>query len=98
MTMTDVVELLASLHVKGKPGPEGVEYGWHSDRGAELSRTRFRIRSGSGIAGRGDAWNVTQLPNGPTLGAKTRRRRELRRQILESLADGVRPPDRDGYE
>lgn len=100
MTMTDVVDLLASLCVKALPGPEGVEYSWYFDRGCypKQGEYRYRVRSGSGIAGRGNAWNVCELPSGTPLGPKVTTRAKLRAQILSSMAEGPRPPDREGYE
>lgn len=98
--MHDVVDLLLSLHVRGEAGPLGVTFSWYFDRG-NLSRNGryvFRIESGSGIAGRGHAWNVCCLPGGSPLGPKVTTRAALRRQILAALAEGVRPEPRDGYE
>jgi len=95
MTMSDVVDLLTSLHVKSKPNPEGVDYSWYFDNGCFPKRGeyRYRVRSGSGIA-----WNVLELPSGAPLGPKVTTKDKLRRQILASMAEGPRPPERDGYE
>lgn len=99
MTMADVVDLLTSLHVKSNPNPEGVDYSWYFDDGCfpKKGEHRYRIRSGSGIAGRGNAWNVLELPSGSPLGPKVTTKAKLRPQILASMTEGPRPPDRDGY-
>lgn len=99
MNMTDVVKLLSSLNVRGKPGPLGVSFSWYFER-SNMGRTgeyHFRVQCGSGIAGRGDAWNVVTLPSGNALGPKTRRKSELRRQVLEAIVEGVRPEPPPGY-
>lgn len=99
MKMADVVELLADLCVRGEAGPQGVAFKWHFDR-SNIPRTgtvKFRIERGSGIAGRGDAWGVVELPSGPSA-PKTRSKRELRQQILAAIAEGEKPADRVGYE
>jgi len=100
MNMTEVVELCRELHVKGVPGPYGVSFSWFFDHGClhKNGKFHFRIENGSGIAGRGNAWNVYELPAGPTLGPKVTTKRELRPQILAAIAEGARPADRDGYE
>lgn len=106
--MTDVVDLLTSLYIKAKPGPYGVEFEWYFERG-NFSRTgdyKYRVERGSGIAGRGDAWNLHVLPGGgrnrdsthEVCGPKVTTRALLKRQVLEALAEGTKPPDRDGYE
>lgn len=104
LSMTDVVEILTALHVKALPGPNGVEYEVHFDRGVFPQGSpdgrlhRFRIESGGGIAGRGGAWNVRRLPDGEPLGPKVTTRAKLRRQILESMAEGTKPEEKSGYE
>lgn len=101
MTMTDVVELLKSLHVKPSPGPLGVSFSWYFDRGCFPrggTTVHYRIERGSGIGGRGNAWNVVELPSGPTLGPKVTAKRALKSQILAAIAEGARPEPRDGYE
>lgn len=101
MTLKDVVNLLRSLHVKGDPGPQGVTFSWYFDRGcfprAEIT-VYYRIESGSGIAGRGNAWNVCELPSGAPLGPKVTTKSVLRKQVLAAIAEGTRPEPRDGYE
>ncbi len=100
MMMTDVVNLLASLHVKASPGPLGVTFEWYFDDGCYPKRGnyKYRVENGSGIAGRGGWWNVRELPEGTPLGPKVPSARLLRRQILAAMAEGPRPPDRAGYE
>jgi len=101
MNMTEVVELCRELHVKGVPGPYGVSFSWYFDAGCfprASTTVHYRIENGSGIAGRGNAWNVYELPGGPTLGPKVTTKRELRAQILAAIAEGARPADRDGFE
>lgn len=97
--MTDVLAVLASVHVHGKPGPNGVEFSVYFER-SNLPRTgtvRFRVESGSGIAGRGDAWNVVEI-GGDALGPKVRSRRSLRAQVLAAIAEGIRPEPAAGRE
>jgi hypothetical protein len=78
-----------------------VAFSWYFDRGCfprGETTVHYRIESGSGIAGRGNAWNVTELPSGPTLGPKVTTRSALRSQILEAIAEGAKPEARDGFE
>lgn len=107
--MSEVVELIKTFGTKPKPGPYGVEFEWYFDCPGKLGRTgnyKYRVESGSGIGGRGHAWNLNVLPGGglnrdselEVCGPKVTTRRLLKRQILEALAEGNRPPDRDGYE
>ena len=97
--MTDVLEVLTSVHVSGMPGPNGVEFSVYFDR-SNLPRTgwvRFRVESGSGIAGRGHAWNVVEI-GGSALGPKVTTRRALRVQVLAAMAYGIRPELSPGRE
>lgn len=109
MTMADVVALIESFGTRAKPGPYGVEFEWYFDSPGSLGRTgnyRYRVESGGGIAGRGGWWNLHVLPGGgpdrdstlEVCGPKVPTRALLKRQVLEALAEGNRPPDRDGYE
>lgn len=101
MKMSDVIDLCRALYVKAEPGPLGVSFSWYFDHGCFPrggTTVHYRIESGSGIAGRGDAWNVIELPSGPTLGPKVTAKSALRRQILEAIAEGTKPERRDGYE
>ena len=109
MTMKDVVDLLTDLHIKAEPGPQGVEFSWYFDSPGGLGRIgrhRYRVESGSGIAGQGHAWNLHVLPGGgpnrnsghEVCGPKVTRRLLLKRQVLEALAEGDRPPHLDGFE
>jgi hypothetical protein len=78
MNMTEVVELCRELYVKGEPGPYGVTFSWYFDAGCSpraSTTVHYRIENGSGIAGRGYAWNVYELPAGPTLGPKVTTKR-----------------------
>lgn len=99
MTVADVIAVLEAVHCKPAPTPNGVEFSVYFER-SNLPRTgwvHFRIECGSGIAGRGDAWNVIELPAGPTLGPKVRSVRLLKRQILEAMAEGIKPDPRPGF-
>jgi hypothetical protein len=89
VTMRDVVDLLTTLNVRCSAGPLGVAFSWYFDRGNldREGRHHYRVESGSGIAGRGHAWNV-----------KVTTRHALRHQVLEILAEGPRPEARAGYE
>lgn len=100
MTMTDVVNLLVSLNVQPHATPDGVCFEWYFDHGCSHrnGRARFRVERGSGIAGRGDAWNVVELPGGVPLGPKVTTRAKLRQQVLAAIAEGPRPPDRVGFQ
>jgi len=91
MTMTDVVMLLTELNIKPQPGPNGVEFKWYFEGLVRHGSSRFRVERGSGIGGRGDAWNLVELPSGQPCGPKVTTRALLKRQILEALADGPRP-------
>lgn len=99
MNMTDVMAVLASVHVQGSPGPNGVEFSVYFER-SNLPRTgmvRFRIECGSGIAGRSNACNVVEIGS-PALGPKVTNRRALRAQILAAMAEGIRPEPQSGRE
>ena len=100
MTMRDVVDLLTALNVRCSAGPLGVEFSWYFDDGNldRKGRHHYRIESGSGVAGRGHAWNVVELPEGIPRGPKVTTRRALRRQVLETLAEDPKPENRAGYE
>jgi hypothetical protein len=100
MTMHDVVELLTALNVQSSAGPAGVTFSWYFDRGSldREGRHHYRIERGSGIAGRGHAWNVVALPEGTPRGPKVTTRRLLRRQVLETLAGGPKPEALAGFE
>jgi hypothetical protein len=100
MRMSDVVQLCTELCIKATPGPEGVEFSWFFDSPGQDGRTgsyRYRIRSGSGIAGRGHAWGLVELPAGPSQ-PKVTTRRALKRQLLEAIVEGQRPEPREGFE
>lgn len=92
--MSDVVALCETLDLRCEPGPLGVAFSWffeHDDStGAKTRRVDYRIECGSGIAGRGRAWNLVELPGGSPSGPKVTTRRALRRQILEALAEPSR--------
>lgn len=99
MNMTGVLAVLASVHEQGSPGPYGVEFSVYFDS-SNLPRTgtvRFRVESGSGIAGRSNAWNVVEV-GGPALGPKVTTRRALRAQVLAAMAEGIRPEPSPGRE
>ena len=99
--MSDVVQLCQALWVKPEPGPYGVTFSWYFDAGCfprGSTTVHYRIESSSGIGDGGRSWNVKELPNGPTLGPKVTTKSKLRPQILAAIAEGPRPPDRDGYE
>jgi hypothetical protein len=101
MLASDVVGVLESVHVlKHKATPNGIEFSVYFER-SNLPRTgwvHFRIECGSGIAGRGDAWNVIELPAGPTLGPKVRSARMLKQQVLAAMAEGIKPESRPGFK
>jgi hypothetical protein len=91
MTMTDVLEVLISVHAHGIPGPNGVEFSVYFEL-SNIPRTgnvRFRVECGSGIAGRSGAWNVVEI-GGAALGPKVTTRK--------ALAEGVRPEPSIGRE
>ena len=96
--MSDVVNLCATLNVKTTAGPLGVSFSWYFEGLLRTGRAEFRIERGSGIAGRGDAWNVRELPSDPPIGPKVTTRRELRRQILEAIAEPPKPEPRPELE
>jgi hypothetical protein len=100
LTMRDVVDLLTALNVRGSAGPLGVAFSWYFDRGNldREGRHHYRVESGSGVAGRGHAWNVVELPEGTPRGPKVTTRHALRRQVLETLAEGPRPEPREDHE
>jgi hypothetical protein len=100
VTIAEVIAILIGAGVQPQATPNGVEYSWYFDSGCmgRSGRHRFRVECGSGIGGRGGAWNVVDLPSGKPHGPKVTSGAELRRQVLESLAEGNRPDDRDGYE
>lgn len=100
MNAADVVALLESVHTRATPTPNGVEFSVYFERG-NLPRTgwvHFRVECGSGIAGRGDAWNVIELPSGPTIGPKVRSARLLKQQVLAAMAEGIKPEPRPGRQ
>jgi hypothetical protein len=89
MLMVDVVALLTDLSIRCEPGPLGVAFSWGGER--------YRIESGGGIAGRGHAWSVVELP-ATTLGPKVTTRRALRAQVLAVMADPPKPDPKPGCE
>jgi hypothetical protein len=100
LAMRDVVDLLTALNVRCSTGPLGVEFSWYFDHGNldREGRHRYRVESGSGVAGRGHAWNVVELPAGTPRGPKVTTRLALRRQVLETLAEGPKPEPDEGHE
>jgi hypothetical protein len=100
LTMSDVADLLTALNVRCSAGPLGVTFSWYFDSGNldRHGRHRYRVESGSGVAGRGHSWNVVELPDGTPRGPKVTTRSALRRQVLETLAEGPRPDPREGRE
>lgn len=76
MKMKDVVALCTKLGIACESGPLGVSF-----TTAYPPWVRFRVESGSGIAGRSEAWNVVELPAGKSLGPKVTTRAALRKQI-----------------
>lgn len=97
LSMTDIVDLCTELCLKAEPGPLGVTFRWSRGSYESMTRVWYRIERGSGIAGRGGAWGVCELPAGPTH-PKVTTRRALRRQLLEIMAEGTKPEPRDGFE
>lgn len=89
LSMSDVVALCVALNIQCEPGPLGVSFSWFFEPD-DPTRTRtghvdYRIECGSGIAGRGRAWNLCELPSGSPSGPKVTTRRALRRQVLKTL-------------
>lgn len=74
LAMSDVVSVLACAGLASSSGPNGVAF--------TAGGMRFRVESGSGIAGRGNAWNVVRVDSGEALGPKVTTRRALRAQVL----------------
>lgn len=98
MRMSDVVQLCTDLCIKAEPGPLGVTFRWSREGSTgSLERVWYRIECGSGIAGRGGAWGVVELPAGPAQ-SKVHARAALRQQLLEIMAEGTKPEPRAGFE
>ena len=62
------------------------------------SHDDWRVRCGSGIAGRGGAWMLVRVHNGESLSESVTTKAELRRAVREHLAGPVPDPQhRDWY-
>lgn len=102
LTMEAVVDVCRDLGVNAQAGPEGVDLPLRLVGGPFLPPAieRWRIRSGSGIAGRSYSWSLVRLttPSGEhveSIGPLTTRR-ALATAIREWCA-GPRPQNRLGY-
>lgn len=83
MSDSVVPRVLTALGLPVRPTPYGYDLGLYEGE-------PFRLERGSGIAGRGHEWNITNVRSGER-GPRAKETGELRRRLLEWMA-GPRPP------
>ena len=97
---SDVRGILDAFPIKHEVGPYGFTMRATVMHGYRDTDKDWRIRCGSGIAGRGGHWTLVWVESGRAISSAIAAKNGLRRAIREQLATlsyGPRPPNRDGY-
>ena len=95
---TDVRAVLDEFGLKYEVGPLGFTHRAPVMLGFRNADDDWRVRCGSGIAGRGGSWTIVRVSSGHALSAAVSTRADLRRALRELLAgDHPDPEHRDWY-
>jgi hypothetical protein len=95
---SDVRSILDEFHFKYEVDPHGFTVRAPVLHGYRNSNEDWRLRCGSGIAGRGGHWTIVRVQSGEALSNSVSTRAALRRALREHLAGPVPDPGhRDRY-
>lgn len=89
---SDVRAVLDEFHVKHEVGPHGFTVRSSVMLGFRDSHEDWRVRCGSGIAGRGGSWTIVRVHDGHAFSKAVSTRDELRRALREFFAGPVPDP------